>query len=362
MTWDESSWEHGEEQPTQCRNLGFAVLFVGQLLVVLTLAMMTLVALVKQDYEEDDHDDGDHSSHQHSVVSWTLFGIASLGSVAILSASIILLLLTALADMMIQVSLVMSPVSCGLSSLGSLLLGQVGPAALLAVLSIMGVCYAVRVWHRIPFATANLSLAMEAIHAYKGLILLAYASVVQVMVWSLIWAGAIWQVAVVRKEWIFTCTGVDSKGDFACDKLSTQGKWILLALLISMYWTSQVLRNVLHTTIAGVVGIFWFNGAPERGTSSNTNTCCWRTGDSVIYDAWVRSSLYSFGSICFGSLLTAVMQVIRILVRLGRRRREEQRNGQQSFLWCLLEFTVDQLERLLEYINSWAFGKTFVNP
>jgi hypothetical protein len=45
-------------------------------------------------------------------------------------------------------------------------------------------------------------------------------------------------------------------------------------------------------------------------------------------------------------------------VRLARQQRDDDgnRRRENSIVWCLLQFVVDHLEKLMEYINQWAFG------
>lgn len=351
---DESTWEHGETQMPSCRNWVWALLFLCQITSIATLAIMAMVALSKGDYQPDNDQD---PWYKHlKMVDGLLYFIAMIFSISVLSTTLILLLLGALADMMIQVSLVISPITCGFTALGSLLLGQVGMALILGIVCALGVWYAVGVWHRIPFATANLAVAMAAIRANKGLLSMAYATTVMAILWALTWIMALVQVSMIRYEWIMECTaGSNSNGDVECE-LTTQGKWILVGLLCSLFWTSQVIKNVFHTTIAGVVGTFWFS--PAATDSESNGGCCGY--NSTILDSWVRSSIYSFGSICLGSLLVAILQVLQVLVRIARQQRSENRQNHRrqhgSLLWCMLEFVVDQLEKLMEYFNSWAFG------
>jgi hypothetical protein len=155
-----------------------------------------------------------------------------------------------------------------------------------------------------------------------------------------------------------------------------------------LFWTAQVLKNLFHTTIAGVIGTWWFD--PVDGTTNNNVTattdaeaairnetgnrmdhptsqrrgggrsyCCGCT--PAIYDSWIRSSFYSFGSICFGSLLVGIMQVLQMIVKCGRaRQQQQQQDGPRGprggdLLCCLLQFVVDNLEYLLRYFNQWAF-------
>jgi hypothetical protein len=349
---DESSWEHGKDQGPSCRNWVWALLFLFQLLVTLTLAIMAIIALANGEPPIPDSIPSDFP-----VFNSFIFLFVTIIGIAILSALVILLLLGPLADMMIQLSLVISPIFWGLMSLIALMLGQIGAALLLAMFSILGICYAVSIWHRIPMATANLALALAAIRANKGLLGMAYLTTLIDTVWTLLWSLALVEVSVLHYEWIVDCDSNDnnhtsgSDADEECH-LTTQGKCILIGLLFSLYWTCQVISNVFHTTVVGVVGKFWFS------PSENTRGCC----NVTIYDAWVRSSVYSFGTICLGSLLVAMVKVLQFLVKLARGQNEDNRRRRQqrqrdSILWCLLDFIVDHLEKLLEYINAWAFGK-----
>lgn len=347
LVLDESSWEHGQVQVPSCRNWIWALLFLFQLAVTLTLAIMAIVTLAKGEYHLPDSITWDFP-----VAYSFLFLVVTILSIAILSALVILLLLGPLADMMIQLSLVISPISCGLMSLASLMVGQIGASLLFALFAALGICYAVSIWHRIPMATANLAVALAAIHANKGLLGMAYLATILDTLWTLLWTLALVQVSALHYGWIMDCNNVTGTGrsDDADDEchLTARGKWILVALLFSLYWTCQVISNVFHTTVVGVVGTFWFSPPGE------TRGCC----NMTIYDSWVRSSVYSFGTICLGSLLVAVLQVLQFLVKCGRQQNEDNnRNRRQhgSILWCLLDFIVDQLERLLEYINAWAF-------
>jgi len=76
----------------------------------------------------------------------------------------------------------------------------------------------------------------------------------------------------------------------------------------------------------------------------------------VVYDSWVRTSVYSFGSICFGSLVVGILQVLQFIVRCGRQQQDRRNRGSSaSLVLCICQCIVDQLERLAEYLNKWAF-------
>lgn len=57
----------------------------------------------------------------------------------------------------------------------------------------------------------------------------------------------------------------------------------------------------------------------------------------------------SFGSICFGSLLVAIIQALQALANAARN------EGDAGILACIAECILSCLASLVEYFNKWAF-------
>jgi hypothetical protein len=57
----------------------------------------------------------------------------------------------------------------------------------------------------------------------------------------------------------------------------------------------------------------------------------------------------SFGSICFGSLIVALIQALRALAN------EAQNNGDAGVLACIAECILGCIQSFVEYFNKWAF-------
>lgn len=68
-----------------------------------------------------------------------------------------------------------------------------------------------------------------------------------------------------------------------------------IAAYFSFYWLSQVLTNIVHVTISGVFAAHYFKSL----SGSPTWTCL------------KRSCTTSFGTICFGGLIYAIVQTIK---------------------------------------------------
>lgn len=75
---------------------------------------------------------------------------------------------------------------------------------------------------------------------------------------------------------------------------------IVFLLVLSLYWTQQVIKNVVHVTVAGTVGTWWW--APFEADSFCSEG---------VRSSHSRALTYSFGSICFGSLIVAIVQAIK---------------------------------------------------
>lgn len=70
---------------------------------------------------------------------------------------------------------------------------------------------------------------------------------------------------------------------------------------------------------------------------------------SAIRDSFTRASTYSFGSICFGSLLVAIVQALRALYQ------QAQNNDDCQVLACIIQCILACIQGIIEYLNKWAF-------
>ena len=68
-------------------------------------------------------------------------------------------------------------------------------------------------------------------------------------------------------------------------------------------------------------------------------------------DSFVRATTYSFGSICFGSLLVAIVQALRTLLDIARSQDDDGCN----ILVCLLQCILGCIEGIIEELNKWAY-------
>jgi Plasma-membrane choline transporter len=110
-----------------------------------------------------------------------------------------------------------------------------------------------------------------------------------------------------------------------------------------MYAHSRPSFSLSSLLAPQVVGTWWW--VPSEANSF------WST---ALSDSLVRATTYSFGSICLGSLLVAIVQALRALERHSRN------NDDLQFLSCIIQCILACIEGIIESLNRWAYGKSNV--
>ncbi len=243
-------------------------------------------------------------------------------------------------------------------AIGSLFLSPF--AALMGLfLFIMTAYYACVIWGRIPFAASNLVTASTAVKCHLcGLATLAYVSLLVVTCWTLWWTATFVST-------VYVTSGCDGNGNCA----EETSLWVIFALLISYYWTFQVIKNVVQVTVAGTVGTWWVvpaadaivekkdgdgNSSTSSAAATSASQCC--CCSRAVGESYLRSMTTSFGSICMGSLLVAIVEAAKNTVR-GLRESED---GGGIFL-CLAECLLACLRDVLEVSPSCKMGGLFLH-
>lgn len=125
------------------------------------------------------------------------------------------------------------------------------------------------------------------------------------------------------------------------------GKVVGLVIFVTfaMYWISEWIKNTIHVTISGVYGSWYFypHDLPKGATRGAAR----------------RALTYSFGSICLGSLLVAIVQFLRQLCSVARSqaRNEGGVAGIAGYiLFCVLGCIIAILEWAIRFLNRYAFS------
>lgn len=117
---------------------------------------------------------------------------------------------------------------------------------------------------------------------------------------------------------------------------------LLVYITFAGYWITEWLKNTIHTTISGVYGSWYFSPnnpvkAPTRGAAR-------------------RALTYSFGSISLGSLLVAILDLLRFACSVARDNSGGSGNFAADCAFCILQCILGLVQWALEFINRYAFS------
>lgn len=246
---------------------------------------------------------------------------------------------------------------------------------------------------RITFAASNLQVACEAVLATSSTIALSLGVLLLQITYTIVWSVAVVGFATNAYQVTRPFGGVDYPLDqcssykyyntltidsttltcpsggpcYACvcdDRVisskscySPRFYWFTLVLfLLSLFWTNSVLANIVHVTSAGAVWDWW-----HIGTCSQEMT--------VVY--LKRACTTSLGSICTGSLLSAIVRVTRTVLHAILYCSNASSKGDAQTRWAaerssawsqfkigslqVLRDLLDYLDHVVVFFNRYAF-------
>ncbi|XP_011008259.1 PREDICTED: CTL-like protein DDB_G0274487 [Populus euphratica] len=119
---------------------------------------------------------------------------------------------------------------------------------------------------------------------------------------------------------------------------------IIIALVLSLAWTAEVMRNIVNLTVSRVIALYYL-----RGMQSSSQFC------------FQRALTRNLGSACLGSLFVPAIEALRIVAR-GLNLLE----GEDEFMFSCAHCCLGIMQSIFRYGNGWAFvqiaayGKGFV--
>ncbi|KAL9181382.1 hypothetical protein ACHAXT_010187 [Thalassiosira profunda] len=328
----------GEKQPRACRDVVWGVLFVLQLAVMCVVGLRfgpeALVATAEELGPGEGMDDDDapimEDIEDDAKIVLAYQNIVKMaytcGAFAIIVSALALAFMMAMSRRLVYVALVLS---IGVSfAWGTIGIG-ISPKSFVPITGIVAlmltVGYMFVVWDRIPFASANLTTALTGVRDHLGLVGVAFFFQFLALACSIYYSFAFVGLhdAMNNKE-----VPVSGHLEAAIDIL----------LLVSYYWTFQVLRRIVMVTVAGTIGSWWFDRP------------------SALKETFLAASVYNFGSVCYGALFVGFVQFLRQITE-GMRP-----NNDDSAMMCLYECSVFFQEKIVGCVDSladeftpWAF-------
>ena len=164
----------------------------------------------------------------------------------------------------------------------------------------------------IPFTTTMLRTSVMIIVDTPAMVFVAGGATVIQGLWILVWSYA------------FAGAG------------ATADPLAVMFLILANFWTSQVIKNVVHVACAGTAAGWYFRTNERNPTRA----------------ALIRALTMSFGSVCMGSATVAVLRTLRMVTP---RRIQPQQNALSAVLCGIALVCSSFLERALLIFNHLAF-------
>jgi len=254
----------------------------------------------------------------HDAMGWLLFLV---GGSAIATAATVgwLLLIRRYPKECIMASLVAQISFCLVLTVLCFFFGALLYGLLFMLLTLILGFYLWAVRDNIPFAACILTIVGSVMKCYPQCYYLALASLIPQLLFILLFIAAL----------LVVCDNMDHK--IETDSVT---KLAIFFLAFGLFWTSQVMRNVVHMSVAGVAASWYFLVGPDGVGPPNP-----------LSRSLKRACTNSFGSICFGSLLVAFIQTLRFMVR----------SQSDGFCAICADCLLSCIESALAFMNKFAF-------
>ncbi len=134
------------------------------------------------------------------------------------------------------------------------------------------------------------------------------------------------------------CTGSGS-----CSTAKVVG--LVVFITFAGYWITEWIKNTIHTTVAGVYGSWYFCSGKPGGMPRGATR-----------GAFKRATTYSFGSIAFGSLIVAIINMLRQACSIAQQQSAQDGNIIGTIMFCCLGCVIGLLDWAVTFINRYAFS------
>lgn len=221
--------------------------------------------------------------------------------------------------------------------------GQTAGAIIMTIFAVFGIIAYFFMRKRIPLAKIILVSVIRAADHYKSVYVLALSFLVIQTLFS-VWT--IWTLVAVYQRF-------SPSGQAAGSGASTSSQIGLIVLVgFNYYWTSELIKAVAYVSASGVFGVWYYNQGVEPR--------------HVALSSLRRALTYSFGSLCFGSLILAILDIIRAIIYQVQQQQASEGDMIGFVISCVAGCIIGCIDYLITFFNRLAYtnialyGNSFV--
>lgn len=142
---------------------------------------------------------------------------------------------------------------------------------------------------RIPFAKLMLKTVTRVISSYPAMIFTGFVGLILQTAFAALFI--ITTIGIVLR---YSTTVTDPSTGRTTTSISGVSYVLYVFLLFTLYWTTQVIKNVVHVTVSGVFATYYFMGVADSSGRVIVST------QNPTVGAAKRALTTSFGSVCYG--------------------------------------------------------------
>lgn len=204
---------------------------------------------------------------------------------------------------------------------------------------------------RIPFSATVLEITIDVMRRYPSTLITSLIGIIVSGLFSTLFSVVI-VATYVKYDPKLGNEGCDVSGG-SCSQAKLIG--ILVFVFFAGYYISEVIKNVIHVTIAGIYGTWYYLSNSDQGEPKHP-----------ALGAFKRAMTYCFGSICFGSLIVSLIQLLRQFVQILKQNAFGSGDYCAGCGFLILDFIIGIFDWLVRYFNHYAYcyvalyGKSYI--
>lgn len=281
-----------------------------------------------------------HSSNSFSLNSNTIILFAFIIVVAVVFSAIIIVYARLAPRIFITTGLILN-VILGLGTAIYYFVAHYYSAAVvfLVFTLMLAWCY----WtarSRIPFSATVLEVVIDVMKRYPSTLFTSLLGIIFSGAFS-----ALFSVVIVATYVKYDPNSENSACNVnggGCSHAKVVG--VLVFVFFAGYYITEVVKNVIHVTIAGVYGTWYYLANSDEGEPRHP-----------ALGAFKRAMTYCFGSICFGSLIVSILQLIRRGLQVLKQSAFDNGDCCAGCALLIADFVMGIIEWAVRYFNHYAY-------
>ncbi|KAI9202824.1 plasma-membrane choline transporter-domain-containing protein [Polychytrium aggregatum] len=289
------------------------------------------------------------------TASQIAYPIAILLAVSVVLTFLWFILIQAFPRQMIKISYWASCLMLVATGVYVIILGGTTNIVIGVVILLVAALYAwsyVVIRYKIPFASIMLETTTSISRQFPATILAGFIGMVITIGFMIVWFITVYGINLILSNSNSTVT--TSTGQVNTGGIATYAG-IGIVFVFMLYWTLQVVQNTVHVTCSGLFATVYFTGTEIPGSKKIHVPVPHPTMRAAGY-----ALTTSFGSVCYGSLLIAIIQTLRYLARMAERDAAQDGNWILCLLMCCIQCILACLEDILNYFNHYAFTQVAI--